>query len=318
MDKSLELFGLRKDFSEDQLKQAYKDLVQVWHPDKYFLNPQLKEKAEEKLKEINNAYERLQKYFSQRIPDSYQRKEKENHHYKSYFESTSPQSPSQSSTGREDLNSFEMRGMTNTNLFRKFRHLIWIAPIIIILSIAFLGYSHQKNNHTITISKHLEEQYGFEKLRFGISSEKLTTIVKPTDYSEYKNISQKILTLVDTSLNKLGTYPLDTLKCYFFKDRLYRIDMSFSENQDDIFNALKAKYGVPYDDDNWTRGKRKLVGKSWEGINVRATILAPFKVSEKGAHWDLFVVQEINTVHEAYTFAKDGPKRAAADLRFDN
>ena len=79
MDKSLELFGLRKDFSEDQLKQAYKDLVQVWHPDKYFLNPQLKEKAEEKLKEINNAYESLQKYLSQRIPDPYQRKEKETH-----------------------------------------------------------------------------------------------------------------------------------------------------------------------------------------------------------------------------------------------
>ena len=35
VDSVLELFGLNKKFTESQLKQAYKDLVQVWHPDKY-------------------------------------------------------------------------------------------------------------------------------------------------------------------------------------------------------------------------------------------------------------------------------------------
>lgn len=42
-----------------EVKQAYRDLVKVWHPDRFRSNPQLQVKAEEKLKQINGAYERL-------------------------------------------------------------------------------------------------------------------------------------------------------------------------------------------------------------------------------------------------------------------
>lgn len=59
MEKLLELFGLDKDFTKEELEQAYRDLVQVWHPDRYSYNPRLRKKAEEKLKEINNAYQIL-------------------------------------------------------------------------------------------------------------------------------------------------------------------------------------------------------------------------------------------------------------------
>lgn len=54
--KLLDLFDLGNDFSDEQLKSAYKDLVQVWHPDKYENNDRLKERAETKIKEINEAY----------------------------------------------------------------------------------------------------------------------------------------------------------------------------------------------------------------------------------------------------------------------
>ena len=60
MEKLLELFGLDRDFTRAELDQAYRDLVQVWHPDRYSYNPRLQHKAEEMLKEINNAYELLQ------------------------------------------------------------------------------------------------------------------------------------------------------------------------------------------------------------------------------------------------------------------
>jgi len=59
MEKLLELFGLDRDFTRAELDQAYRDLVQVWHPDRYSYNPRLQHKAEETLKEINNAYELL-------------------------------------------------------------------------------------------------------------------------------------------------------------------------------------------------------------------------------------------------------------------
>lgn len=57
--KCYEILELRPGYSQEELKQSYKDLVQVWHPDRFAHNPRLKEKAEEKLKQINTAYEVL-------------------------------------------------------------------------------------------------------------------------------------------------------------------------------------------------------------------------------------------------------------------
>ena len=47
------------------LKEAYKDLVQVWHPDRFAHNPRLRLRAEEKIKIINLAYETLDRFLSQ-------------------------------------------------------------------------------------------------------------------------------------------------------------------------------------------------------------------------------------------------------------
>jgi len=51
--------------SQDEVKQAYKDLAKVWHPDRFADDPRLQKKAEEKLKQINAAYEFLKSYQSQ-------------------------------------------------------------------------------------------------------------------------------------------------------------------------------------------------------------------------------------------------------------
>ena len=51
--------------SPDDIKQAYKVLAKVWHPDRFSENPKLKQKAEEKLKRINAAYEFLKTYQPQ-------------------------------------------------------------------------------------------------------------------------------------------------------------------------------------------------------------------------------------------------------------
>jgi Flp pilus assembly protein TadD len=63
MDKYYQILGLNPGASEEEIKQAYKDLVKVWHPDR-FSDPRLKEKANEKLKEINFAYEKLKSYIA--------------------------------------------------------------------------------------------------------------------------------------------------------------------------------------------------------------------------------------------------------------
>ncbi len=50
--------------SIEDVRQAYKDLVNIWHPDRVPDNPRLKKKAEEKLKDINLAYEELTSFLS--------------------------------------------------------------------------------------------------------------------------------------------------------------------------------------------------------------------------------------------------------------
>ena len=48
-----EVLGLTKDATEKDIKKAYRKLAFKWHPDK---NPENKKEAEEKFKEINEAY----------------------------------------------------------------------------------------------------------------------------------------------------------------------------------------------------------------------------------------------------------------------
>jgi hypothetical protein len=55
-----EILGIDSSATPEQLKKAYRDLVKEWHPDRYLHNPRLQRKAEEKLREINEAYDRLQ------------------------------------------------------------------------------------------------------------------------------------------------------------------------------------------------------------------------------------------------------------------
>jgi DnaJ-class molecular chaperone len=60
----LETLELQPGASMDELNQAYKDMVNIWHPDRFAHNPRLKSKAEEKLKEVNQAYEALRPLLS--------------------------------------------------------------------------------------------------------------------------------------------------------------------------------------------------------------------------------------------------------------
>ena len=52
------VLGVSRGASEDEIKQAYLALVKKYHPDKYQGNP-LADLAEEKLQEVNEAYDML-------------------------------------------------------------------------------------------------------------------------------------------------------------------------------------------------------------------------------------------------------------------
>ena len=60
-----EILELDPGVSSEDVVQAYKDLVNVWHPDRFSKIPRLRRKAEKKLKAVNEAYEKLQSYLSE-------------------------------------------------------------------------------------------------------------------------------------------------------------------------------------------------------------------------------------------------------------
>jgi hypothetical protein len=54
--EALDLLGLRPGATASEIKEAYRDMVKVWHPDRFGNDLRLRQKAERQLKLINEAY----------------------------------------------------------------------------------------------------------------------------------------------------------------------------------------------------------------------------------------------------------------------
>jgi hypothetical protein len=63
LQRCLKILELETTDSLQEAKRAYKDLVRVWHPDRFQKNPRLKQKADKKLREINLAYNYLRSHI---------------------------------------------------------------------------------------------------------------------------------------------------------------------------------------------------------------------------------------------------------------
>ena len=61
--RCVEVLGLKPGASKKEINEAYRDLVNVWHPDRFANNLRLQKKAEERLKEINAAYEHIRSFY---------------------------------------------------------------------------------------------------------------------------------------------------------------------------------------------------------------------------------------------------------------
>jgi hypothetical protein len=63
IDRCFQILGVPESATLEEMKEAYKDLAKVWHPDRFVENPRLQKKATERLTEINVAYETLLSYY---------------------------------------------------------------------------------------------------------------------------------------------------------------------------------------------------------------------------------------------------------------
>ena len=72
MTDPYKILGVSKNASDDEIKKAYRELARKYHPDNYINNP-LSDLVEEKMKEINEAYDQIQK---ERNDNNYSRQSK--------------------------------------------------------------------------------------------------------------------------------------------------------------------------------------------------------------------------------------------------
>ena len=60
MSDPYSVLGVKPEASDEEIKRAYRELARKYHPDNYQNNP-LADLAEEKMKEINEAYDAITK-----------------------------------------------------------------------------------------------------------------------------------------------------------------------------------------------------------------------------------------------------------------
>jgi curved DNA-binding protein CbpA len=102
LEEYYKVLGLEPGASLEEVNQAYKDLAFIWHPDRIPKdNPRLQQKAEAKLKEINQAREELRSQRSKPQNTTPQSKPPSAYSYqrppRPYYQSAPPARPTSSS-----------------------------------------------------------------------------------------------------------------------------------------------------------------------------------------------------------------------------
>ncbi len=70
LNRYYKILDLKPGASPEEIKEAFRDLAHVWHPDRFSGNPRRQSKAAEKLKAINEAYTKLRSQAPRAEPRS--------------------------------------------------------------------------------------------------------------------------------------------------------------------------------------------------------------------------------------------------------
>ena len=345
----LELFDLPDAFTEAQLKQAYHDLVQVWHPDKHSHNERLRQKADEKTKEINQAYEVLQSRLvngmfrfdrsTGRPASQTPRTGPPGAHQPPPATDTQPAESAPQDSPHPTTASYEPKGLSGNAFW-----FLLLGVMLLILIVAPHGrkaaapaipdaaappgdadlplfYSIEgplagTNTASVPISKALDSKHGFKELSLGMSIDEARRRLNP-DRIRTNQYNQLVAFWYRPSpSNKLGDFPLDSLNASFFRGRLFRIEVTFSRNQAEMLEALRDLFGASCPNDSLTRDSAPLRAECWFGEKTFCAIVAP-RNAELRTGWDAMVMYDLALNRDAQRYAAEEPIRAAQALSED-
>ena len=321
--------------SLEQVKQAWRELVKVWHPDRFPNDAKLQRKAQERLKDINGAYEMLEKYLTSGTPpprsratssqssESHRQENRERQETKS--ERTEPPSP----PPQPESSPTSAPAKSNAGV-------IWAVVVGVVIVLLVLANSGNDSNRSggassfgspsgggssgftppptqafvpPPVSKALDEKNGFKDFRFGMTPEEARAVLPPSDVTEKPGANVTTFNYRGTPANRIGEFATDFVSLNFFEGHLYRIDLWFSNFQNEILEAFRVNFGEPFDADSWKRGDQPLRGKAWRGEKVSAAILAlPSQA------WDSVVLYNNEAKQKAQEYAAKEPERAAKDF----
>ena len=304
----LELLDLPDAFSEAQLKQAYHDLVQVWHPDKHSHNERLRNKADEKMKEINQAYEVLQSRlingaFRFERPTSRTASQTSGSWPPDEHQPPPASHPQAAESAPQDsphtaTASYEPKGLSGNAFWFLLIGLILLIVIVaprgrkpaapdspqaaappgdadLPLSSSIEGPQAGTNTAPVPISKALDSKYGFKELKLGMSIDDARRRLKPDSIRTNQYNQMVTFWYGPSPSNKLGDFPLDSVTASFFRGRLFKIEVAFSSNQAQILEALRGQFGPSCPNDSLTRDAAPLRAECWFGEKAFCAIVAP-------------------------------------------
>jgi hypothetical protein len=159
------------------------------------------------------------------------------------------------------------------------------------------------------VSKALDEKNGFKDFYFGMTVSEANEVLEPTRTFRNEGAKSETLLYLGTAVNRIGEFSMDSVGLQFFEGILYRIDISFSSFQNEIFETLKIIYGEPSDNSSWTRGTQTLKAKCWVGEKTYAAIVGP-----TDGPWDAIIIYDQAANQKAREYADTEPVRAAKDF----
>src|SRR6266511_1247986 len=328
----------------EQVKQAYRELVKVWHPDRFTNDAKLQRKAQERLKEINIAYETLEQFLASGAPPPRGRPTSSQ-----AADDTGKQNRRRDESERQQGNTTHPPGPPPQPSKPKESPagIVWIILGLAVLVVAILessfGNSNRsvrsdsgsignqssrvdveflsqvfsqalsqydtRNNSTPPVSKALDEKNGFKDFKFGLTLNEARETLSPSSVTDQLRANVTTFHYQATPANRIGDFSTDIVSLRFFDGRLHRIDVRFSNFQNEIFEAFKVNYGEPLDDNGWTLDDKGIRAKSWRGEKVSAAIL-----SYRSPTWDSLVIYNTQANRNAQEYAAKEPERAAKDF----